>query len=125
MNKFVKVFTKDLRRIANSWEGGMREECLFLFNNYIIDFMNFKNDTINLNKALRQQLGKELKLTERQINDRIKLLEKNGLLRRCGAKNEKLCIVTVATMTKEERTPYKKPRPSLTDNRSYYKPNLS
>ena len=88
--KFVKVYSGELRRIANSWEGGLKEASLFLFNNYILDMMKCK--------ATRIKLAKELKLSERQINDRIKQLEKNGILVRYGAKNKKHCIVTVATM---------------------------
>lgn len=96
--KFVKVYSGELRRIANSWEGGLKEASLFLFNNYILDMMKFKDNNVDLGKATRIKLAKELKLSERQINDRIKQLEKNGILVRYGAKNKKHCIVTVATM---------------------------
>lgn len=96
--KFVKVYCGELRRIANSWKGGLKEQSLFLFNNYLIDMMKFKDNNIDLGKDTRIKLGKELKLSERQINARIKQLEKNGILTRFGAKNQKHCIVNVATM---------------------------
>ena len=73
--KFVKVYSGELRRIANSWEGGLKEASLFLFNNYILDMMKFKDNNVDLGKATRIKLAKELKLSERQINDRIKQLE--------------------------------------------------
>lgn len=96
--KFVKVYTGELRRIANSWKGGLKEASLFLFNNYLIDMMKFKDNNIDLGKDVRIKLSKELNLSERQINARIKQLEKNGILVRYGAKNKKYCTVTVATM---------------------------
>lgn len=96
--KFVKVYSGELRRIANSWKGGLKESSLFLFNNYIIDMMKFKDNNVDLGKDIRIKLAKELKLSERQINARIKQLEKNGILVRYGAKNRKNCTVTVATM---------------------------
>lgn len=96
--KFVKVYSGELRRIANSWKGGLKESSLFLFNNYLIDMMKFKDNNIDLGKDVRIKLSKELNLSERQINARIKQLEKNGILVRYGAKNKKYCTVTVATM---------------------------
>ena len=96
--KFVKVYSGELRRIANSWKGGLKEASLFLFNNYLIDMMKFKDNNIDLGKDVRIKLSKELNLSERQINARIKQLEKNGILVRYGARNKKYCIVTVATM---------------------------
>lgn len=96
--KFVKVYSGELRKIANSWNGGLKESSLFLFNNYILDMMKFKDNNIDLCKNVRIKLAKELNLTERQINARIKQLEKNGILVRYGAKNKKFCTVTVATM---------------------------
>lgn len=96
--KFVKVYSGELRKIANYWKGGLKEESLFLFNNYLIDLMKFKDNNIDLCKETRTKLAKELTLSERQINARIKQLEKNGILIRYGARNKKLCTVTVATM---------------------------
>lgn len=96
--KFVKVYSGELRKIANSWKGGLKESSLFLFNNYLLDMMKFKDNNIDLSKDVRIKLSKELNLTERQINDRIKQLEKNGILVRYGARNKKYCTITVATM---------------------------
>jgi len=96
--KFVKVYSGELRKIVNSWKGGLKESSLFLFNNYLIDMLTFKDNNIDLSKDVRIKLGKELNLSERQINARIKQLEKNGLLIRYGAKNKKYCTITVATM---------------------------
>lgn len=96
--KFVKVYSGELRRISNSWQGGLKEASLFLFNNYLMDMMKFKDNNIDLGKDIRIKLGKELKLSERQINARIKQLEKNGILVRYGAKNKKICTIIVATM---------------------------
>lgn len=110
--KFVKVYSGELRKIANSWKGGLKEESLFLFNNYLIDLMKFKDNNIDLGKDTRIKLSKELNLSERQINARIKQLEKNGILIRYGARNKKFCTVTVATMqnykNKFEPRPYTK-----------------
>lgn len=96
--KFVKVYSGELRKIANSWKGGLKEESLFLFNNYLIDLIKFKDNNIDLGKCTRIKLSRELHLSERQINARIKQLEKNRILIRYGAKNKKLYSVTVATM---------------------------
>ncbi len=96
--KFVKVYSGELRKIANSWKGGLKESSLFLFNNYLLDMMKFKDNNIDLSKDVRIKLSKELKISERQINARIKQLENNGILVRYGAKNKKYCTITVATM---------------------------
>lgn len=117
--KFVKVYSGELRKIANSWKGGLKEESLFLFNNYLIDLMKFKDNNIDLGKDTRIKLSKELNLSERQINSRIKQLEKNGILIRYGAKNKKLCIVTVATMQT-----YKNNFESYSHNKNYSSPTI-
>lgn len=117
--KFVKVYSGELRRIANSWKGGLKESSLFLFNNYLLDMMKFKDNNIDLSKDIRIKLSKELNLSERQINARIKQLEKNGILVRYGAKNKKYCTVTVATMKN-----YKTPSPSQYYNRNYTSPTI-
>lgn len=116
--KFVKVYSGELRKIANSWKGGLKEESLFLFNNYLIDLMKFKDNNIDLCKNIRIKLGKELNLSERQINSRIKQLEKNEILVRYGVRNKKFCTVTVATMqnykSKFKPKSYNKPHSSPT-----------
>lgn len=96
--KFVKVYSKELRKTANSWKGGLKESSLFLFNNYFIDMLRFKNNNIDLCKKVRIKLSNELNISERQINARIRQLEKNGILIRSGPKNKKIYTVTVATM---------------------------
>ena len=60
--------------------------------------MKFKDNNIDLCKDTRIKLAKEVNLSERQINDRIKQLERNGILVRYGARNKKFCTITVATM---------------------------
>lgn len=125
--KFVKVYSSELRKIANSWKGGLKEESLFLFNNYLIDLMKFKDNNIDLCKDTRIKLAKELNLSERQINARIKQLEKNGILIHCGARNKKICTVTIATMmsykNKFENQPYNKnyTSPTITNLRKFIK----
>ncbi len=117
--KFVKVYTGELRKIANSWKGGLKEESLFLFNNYLIDLMRFKDNNIDLGKNIRIKLSKELNLSERQINARIKQLEKNGILIHYGARNKKICTITVATMQT-----YKNKFETRTHTKNYSSPTI-
>jgi len=117
--KFVKVYSGELRKIANSWKGGLKESSLFLFNNYLLDMMKFKDNNIDLSKDVRIKLSKELNISERQINARIKQLENNGILVRYGAKNKKYCTITVATMKNYKSNFYNKshnnlPSPTIT-----------